>query len=93
VQIGALGHVVQEGQQERRLAADGIEIVRSLLLGGLGRGQSWEKNDDEMAAQGIQSHGRSFKNQEWHCNSWIGAGANCDWKSLTTKGTKAHEGK
>src|SRR5690348_335351 len=36
VEVCALGHLVQKGEQERGLQADGVEVTRGFLLGGLG---------------------------------------------------------
>jgi hypothetical protein len=43
VQVATFRDVVQEGEQQGRLFADGIKIAGSFLLGGLSYGQRGEK--------------------------------------------------
>ena len=95
MQVAPLGHVVQEGEQQRRLMANRVEIPGRLLLGGLRCGKGRQKNDDQITAQDLQAHGSSFKNQDTNCNSCVTVRANSaanDRKASTTKGAKYHEG-
>ena len=87
VQVSALGHVVQEGEQQRRLVADGVEIAGGFLFGRLGRGQRGYQDEEHGE---LQAHERASGNQEGNCNAGAGIWTGMR-KALTTKGTKVHE--
>src|SRR5262249_5042383 len=51
MQVAALGHLTQEGENERGIFAHRFEITRSTLLWGLSDGQRWEQNDEHTLAE------------------------------------------
>jgi len=69
VQVAALGHFAQEGQQQWRLFADGVEVAGRFLLGGLRRGECGEK--DEQRGQTKETKGAAGDRvQEAASGSW-----------------------
>ena len=62
VQVAALGHVVQKCQQQRRLVADGVEIARGFLLGGLGDGEGGKHEEDQIPPTDVRAHERASEN-------------------------------
>src|ERR1051326_365014 len=71
VEVPAFGHVVQKGEQERGLLADGVEVTRGFLLGGLGGGERGEKKNKQNERNGSPHCGHASGAGNAHCSSFI----------------------